>query len=124
MKLSGKQVRYLRGLGHHLDPVIMLGKGGLSEAIVDKTSEALDTHELIKVKVQDGCDLRCWGAPSCFIANPKRASSPCPDSYPLVRFEQPLVFVESVAVGHPGNIITYNPLLPVLLVTPLVGIRQ
>jgi len=57
MKLTGKQIRYLRGLGHHLDPVIMLGKAGLSESIVDKTSEALDLHELIKVKVQDGCML-------------------------------------------------------------------
>jgi len=57
MKLTGKQIRYLRGLGHHLDPVIMLGKSGLSESIVDKTSEALDLHELIKVKVQDGCML-------------------------------------------------------------------
>jgi len=57
MKLSGKQIRHLRGLGHHLDPVIMLGKAGLSEGIVDKTSEALDAHELIKVKVQDGCML-------------------------------------------------------------------
>jgi len=57
MKLTGKQIRYLRGLGHHLDPIIMLGKAGLSESIVDKTSEALDAHELIKVKVQDGCML-------------------------------------------------------------------
>jgi len=57
MKLAGKQIRYLRGLGHHLTPIIMLGKGGLTEGIVDKTSEALDTHELIKVKVQDGCEL-------------------------------------------------------------------
>ena len=57
MKLTGKQIRYLRGLGHHLDPIVMLGKGGLTENIVTVTSEALDAHELIKVKVQDGCDL-------------------------------------------------------------------
>ena len=57
MKINGKQKRFLRGLGHHLDPIIMLGKAGLSENIVDKTSEALDAHELIKLKVQDGCDI-------------------------------------------------------------------
>ena len=57
MKLTGKQIRYLRGLGHHLDPVVMLGKAGLTESIVTSTSQALDTHELIKVKVQDGCEL-------------------------------------------------------------------
>jgi len=57
MKLTGKQNRYLRGLGHHLDPIVMVGKAGLSESIVTSVSEALDLHELIKVKVQDGCDL-------------------------------------------------------------------
>ncbi len=57
MKLTGKQKRYLRGLGHHLDPIVMIGKAGLSEAIVTSTSEALDQHELIKLKVQDGCEL-------------------------------------------------------------------
>ena len=35
----------------------MLGKAGLTENIVTITSEALENHELIKVKVQDGCDL-------------------------------------------------------------------
>jgi len=57
MKLSGKQNRYLRGLGHHLEPVVMLGKSGLTENIVTSTSEALDNHELIKIRVQEGCEL-------------------------------------------------------------------
>lgn len=57
MKLTGKQNRYLRGLGHHLDPVVMIGKAGLTESIVTSTSQSLDTHELIKLRVQDGCDL-------------------------------------------------------------------
>jgi RNA-binding protein len=57
MKLTGKQNRYLRGLGHHLDPVVMTGKAGLTESIVTSTSQSLDTHELIKLRVQDGCDL-------------------------------------------------------------------
>jgi RNA-binding protein len=56
-ELKGKQVRYLRGLGHHLQPVVMLGREGLSERVVEATVAALATHELIKAKVQEGCLL-------------------------------------------------------------------
>ena len=56
-ELKGKQARYLRGLGHHLQPVIMLGKDALSEQVVRATDEALAKHELIKVRLQEGCML-------------------------------------------------------------------
>ena len=55
--LSGKQVRFLRGLGHHLNPVVMIGRGELSEALLRSAEAALDAHELIKVKLQEGCEL-------------------------------------------------------------------
>lgn len=55
MKLKGKQVRFLRGLGHHLQPFVMIGKEELSSKVIAASNEALDTHELIKVKLQDGC---------------------------------------------------------------------
>ncbi len=53
--LTGKQVRHLRGLGHHLKPIIMVGKDELSESVIAATDEALEHHELIKVKLQEGC---------------------------------------------------------------------
>lgn len=56
-KLKGKQVRFLRGLGHHLQPVVMIGREGISDRVLEATVTALDNHELIKVKVQEGCDL-------------------------------------------------------------------
>src|SRR5262252_2242544 len=49
--LTGKQRRYLRGLGHHLDPVVHVGKEGISEGLVRAVDEALATHELIKIKL-------------------------------------------------------------------------
>ena len=55
MKLTGKQNRYLRGLGHHLKAVVYVGKEEVNEAVIKATEEALDAHELIKVKLQDGC---------------------------------------------------------------------
>ena len=55
--LSGKQVRFLRGLGHHLEPVVRIGKEELSPAVMAAVDEALEAHELIKIRLQEGCDL-------------------------------------------------------------------
>jgi RNA-binding protein len=55
--LTGKQKRYLRGLGHHIKPVIMVGKGEINEALTLETIEALAAHELIKVKILESCSL-------------------------------------------------------------------
>jgi RNA-binding protein len=49
--LSGKQRRYLRGLGHSLDAVVRVGKEGLTEGLVGALDVALETHELIKVRL-------------------------------------------------------------------------
>jgi RNA-binding protein len=51
MTLSGKQRRHLRALGHHLDAVVQIGKDGLSEAFLAAVQQALEDHELIKVRV-------------------------------------------------------------------------
>ncbi len=55
IQLTGKQNRFLRGLGHGLRPFVMVGKHHLSEEVVKSTNEALEAHELIKVKIQEGC---------------------------------------------------------------------
>jgi len=53
--LTGKQKRFLRALGHPLKPVVHVGKSEVSEALIKETDEALDSHELIKVKVLESC---------------------------------------------------------------------
>jgi RNA-binding protein len=53
--LSGKQKRFLRGLGHELKPVVLVGKGDLSDTLVQETNLALESHELIKVKLLESC---------------------------------------------------------------------
>ena len=55
--LTGKQVRYLRGLGHHLKPIAMLGKEGISDNVIAAVNAVLDAHELIKVKVGNSCPV-------------------------------------------------------------------
>jgi RNA-binding protein len=53
--LTGKQKRFLRGLGHNLKPVVMIGKGEIGDALCEETAAALEFHELIKVKILESC---------------------------------------------------------------------
>ncbi len=50
--MTPRQVRYLRGLAHHLNPVVQIGQARLTDAVVEKVDEELENHELIKVRVQ------------------------------------------------------------------------
>lgn len=54
--LSGRQRRHLRGLGHHLHPVVIVGQNGITPQLLGAVRQALNDHELIKVKV--GADDR------------------------------------------------------------------
>ena len=51
MPLRDSQRRHLRGLAHHLKPVVMVGQDGLKASVLAKVDAALTAHELIKVKV-------------------------------------------------------------------------
>lgn len=41
----------LRARAHHLNPVVLLGAAGLTDAVVGETDRALTAHELIKVRI-------------------------------------------------------------------------
>lgn len=43
--------RALRAAGHHLSPVVQVGKEGVTPAVVEQLAGALAVHELVKVKV-------------------------------------------------------------------------
>lgn len=51
MTLTGKQKNYLRGIAHNLNPVVMIGGKGLTDAVMNEIEIALDQHELIKIKM-------------------------------------------------------------------------
>ncbi|RLJ15902.1 ribosome assembly RNA-binding protein YhbY [bacterium endosymbiont of Escarpia laminata] len=51
MALSPQQKRELKKMAHHLKPVVMVGQHGLRESVQDEIDIALDSHELIKVKI-------------------------------------------------------------------------
>jgi RNA-binding protein len=50
MELSERQRKYLRGLGHALNPVLLIGQHGITPAVIAEAIRALHDHELIKVK--------------------------------------------------------------------------
>tara|TARA_R110002073_G_scaffold195786_3_gene354830 strand:- start:1076 stop:1429 length:354 start_codon:yes stop_codon:yes gene_type:complete len=49
--LSATHRRKLVALAHSLNPVIIIGKFGLSASVIDELDRGLLSHELIKVKV-------------------------------------------------------------------------
>ena len=54
MTLSEPQKKHLRGLGHGLKPLIMVGDAGLSASLLAEFESTLAHHELIKVRVRVG----------------------------------------------------------------------
>jgi RNA-binding protein len=47
--------RALRSAGHALDPVVQIGKRGVTDSILVQVTHALRDHELIKVKLGSEC---------------------------------------------------------------------
>jgi len=52
-KLKGFQKKYLRGLVHGVKPQVFIGQHAVSPSVIKALDEALDTHELIKVKFNE-----------------------------------------------------------------------
>lgn len=53
IELNSSQRKYLRKVGHHLDPLIIVGKQGVTDMLVRAVSEALEHHELVKVRFNE-----------------------------------------------------------------------
>lgn len=51
MSLTNKQKQFLKAKAHELKPVILLGGNGLTEGVLAEIDNALNFHELIKIKV-------------------------------------------------------------------------
>jgi len=51
MSLTQTQIKHLKALAHHRNPVVMIGAAGLTPAVQREIGFALKAHELIKVKL-------------------------------------------------------------------------
>lgn len=49
--LTKLQKRHIKALAHALDPVVIIGANGLTQAVLDELERAIAHHELIKVRI-------------------------------------------------------------------------
>jgi RNA-binding protein len=65
--ITSKQRSYLRSLANTLNPVLILGKGGIDDDVIKQADGVLETRELIKVSVlknstidaREACGMLC-----------------------------------------------------------------
>lgn len=55
--LTSKQRAKLRGIASTADTIGQIGKGGITETVVDQVSQALTARELVKYRVLETCPL-------------------------------------------------------------------
>ena len=55
--LTGKQRSYLKGLANSMEASVYIGKAELTQTILKEMDDYLRAHEMVKVKIQEGCLL-------------------------------------------------------------------
>ena len=51
--LSSSQRSYLRSQAHHLEPVVLIGKHGITDGTIQSIDRVLEARELIKIKFRE-----------------------------------------------------------------------
>lgn len=54
-RLTSRQRAHLRSLAHGQDPLIHVGKEGVTTAVEEAIEEAFNTRELVTIRVLDNC---------------------------------------------------------------------
>ena len=57
MALTSKERAELRGKAHHLNTIFHIGKEGVTPEFVIGVRDALEARELIKIDINQNCDL-------------------------------------------------------------------
>jgi len=50
-KLTTNQKKYLRGIAHGLNPMIIIGANGVTESLMAELDSTLEHHEILKIKM-------------------------------------------------------------------------
>lgn len=51
--ITSKQRAYLRSLTNKIEPIVYIGKAGITENLVEQVSDALEAREIVKGSVQE-----------------------------------------------------------------------
>ena len=52
-KLSSSERSFLRSQAHHLEPIVLIGKSGITDGTIEMVNKALEARELIKIKFRE-----------------------------------------------------------------------
>jgi RNA-binding protein len=52
--LSTNQKKFLRGLAHDLNPMIIIGSQGVTDSLMAELEKTLNHHEILKIKIAAG----------------------------------------------------------------------
>lgn len=55
--LTGKQRGYLKKLAQTVQPAVIVGRAGVTDAVMQTIDEYLTANELLKVAIQEGAEL-------------------------------------------------------------------
>ena len=67
---TGELRRKLRGHGHALNPLVQVGKGGITRGVLAQVAQALFDHELVKVRVGTECPVDRFAVADALAAQP------------------------------------------------------
>ena len=56
--LSSSERKYLRSQAHHLEPVVLIGKHGITDGTIESINRVLEARELIKIKFREFKDKK------------------------------------------------------------------
>src|SRR5258708_26606813 len=98
MPPTPKQRQFLKGLAHSREPLIRVGRAGVSDAVVAETKKSLAAHELIKVRIDgDESPLRkslgealatAYDAEIASIIRKTAILIPPPDDKPTIKLSE------------------------------------
>ena len=83
--LTSKQRAYLRSLASNEQPIMQIGKGGISENLIKTVSDALEARELIKLSVLENSSESVRDAAEVLA---EAGASRCVENYSTVTIEQ------------------------------------
>jgi RNA-binding protein len=49
--LTGKQRSYLKGLANSIEPIMQIGKNGITDTVLKQIDDALEARELVKITI-------------------------------------------------------------------------